>query len=78
MDTFEEALAVAAVIGLLRDGRAEELRRGRGLTTGQVARAIGVAPETVWRWETQKRTPRGRAAVRYLELLERLRDEVAA
>lgn len=72
-----EVLATAALVRHLRDGSAQEVRHGAGLGLGQVARAVGVTPATIWRWEHLKRTPRGAAAVRYFELLRKLEGAVA-
>ena len=53
------------------------LRNRSGLTQADVASAIGVERPTVSRWESGLRTPRGRHADAYAELLRALAAEVA-
>jgi DNA-binding transcriptional regulator YiaG len=55
-------------------GHARALRRAAGLSIGEVAHVVGVAPSTIYRWETARRRPRGDAARRYLHLLDGLTD----
>jgi transcriptional regulator with XRE-family HTH domain len=38
--------------------RVKELREHRGLSTGELARAVGVTPASVWQWENNGRHPR--------------------
>ena len=63
----EARLAVAS-------GRATSVREAAGLSQGEVARAIGVTPATLSRWEARQRRPTGGAAVRYARLLRMLAD----
>jgi len=72
IDTTERAVQIARVRALVRSGAAEKIRVASGLTISEVARAVGVYPSTVFRWESGSRVPRGERAVRYLQLLERL------
>lgn len=55
-------------------GAARSLRLAAGLSLGEVARELGVSVSCVFRWETGERRPRGDAALRYGELLERLAE----
>lgn len=48
------------------------IRQHANLTRAEVARAVGVDPSTVSRWESGERRPRGAAAARYADLLRRL------
>jgi transcriptional regulator with XRE-family HTH domain len=48
------------------------LRVQAGLTQAELGAAVGVARETVSRWETGKRTPQGATLDSYLEALEKL------
>lgn len=57
---------------LVRSGAARSIRVAAGLSLGEVAESVGVAPATVWRWEHGDRVPRGDAALRYGELLQAL------
>ena len=52
------------------------LRRQLGISIITVAETLGVRKETVSRWELGHRQPRGKNAVRYLELLERMQAEL--
>ena len=38
--------------------RVKQLRELRGLTTSELARAVGVTPASVWQWEKNGRHPR--------------------
>jgi transcriptional regulator with XRE-family HTH domain len=53
------------------------LRTRSGLTQAEIANAIGVQRPTVSRWESGLRTPRGRHADAYSQLLRGLAAEVA-
>ncbi|MFK0202104.1 helix-turn-helix domain-containing protein [Streptomyces lavendulae] len=48
------------------------LRRAAGLTQQQVADAIGVQYQQVYRWEQGAAEPRGRRRAAYLKLLQTL------
>ena len=51
---------------LTTSGEALKLRERAGLTTGEIAREIGVATSTIYRWETNARRPNSSdAALRY-------------
>jgi DNA-binding transcriptional regulator YiaG len=48
-------------------------REGAGLSQADIARAVGVTPAAVSRWEAgTRRVPRGAVLRTYLEVLERL------
>ena len=70
--------SVALARRLARDGTARLVRTEAGLSIYDVARDVHVAPGTISRWETGKRTPRGEAAVRYAQLLGELLEVVSA
>jgi len=72
IDTTERTVQIARVRALVRSGAAEKIRVASGLSKSEVARAVGVYPSTVSRWESCSRVPRGERAVRYAQLLERL------
>ncbi len=57
-----------------RAGAARSLRLAAGLSLREVADEVGVAVSTLWRWEAHERRPRGKAAVRYAEVLEELAE----
>jgi DNA-binding XRE family transcriptional regulator len=52
-----------------------EIRKRSGLTQDGMARVLGVTRITVLRWEAGQRSPRGKLAARYVDLLDRLRAE---
>ena len=64
------ALALKRFRSLVQTGRLGERREAVGLSQGDLARAIGVNPSTVSRWEIGARRPRPRHAVAVLELLD--------
>jgi DNA-binding XRE family transcriptional regulator len=55
-----------------RVGFGAAVRKAAGLTQAEVGREVGVSQMAVSRWESGERVPRGEAARRYGELLERL------
>jgi DNA-binding transcriptional regulator YiaG len=68
-----DAVRLAKARRLAASGTAERLRRGARLTLHDVARASGgVSHVTIMRWEKHARTPTGEAALRWLDLMEKL------
>jgi DNA-binding transcriptional regulator YiaG len=65
-----EALKLKRFHRLSQSGRLAELREGTGLRQADLARAIGVHPSQVSRWESGKGRPRPRNALALLELLD--------
>ena len=71
---------VVSIIGIrsaLASGRVAELRKRVRLSQGEFARAIGVSPAAVSRWESGARLPRGESLeqlVRVVRLLEQAVD----
>lgn len=51
------------------------IRVGAGLSQSDVAEILGVHRETVARWESGDRTPRGTTLIAYVDLLDQLRGE---
>lgn len=67
MDTRKlETLTTVRV--LCRSGKARTLRQAAGVSTREVAKALGVAPATVVRWETARCMPK-KAALDYAAVL---------
>lgn len=64
--------AVARARRLAKSGAGRALRVGAGVSIRELARAIGVAPSVVWRWERGERYPRADNAVRWVEVLDEL------
>lgn len=79
-DTDLERLT--AMRRLLKTGTAVQLRQGADLSRSEVAAMLQVSREALQKWELGDRTPRGRPALRYARLLERLqrtdRDAVSS
>jgi transcriptional regulator with XRE-family HTH domain len=56
----------------VKSGRATELRRTAGLSQGELAALVGVAPSAISRWESGSRVPRPDEAVAYGRVLRKL------
>lgn len=73
----QERQSLAHKITLRRQLPSPETRRAMremaGVSTADVAAALGVSRQTVSNYETGKRSPRGRHLEGYLEILEMLR-----
>jgi DNA-binding transcriptional regulator YiaG len=69
---------VARMRAAASSGKARELRLAAQLTCAEIAEACLVTEASVWRWENGRRTPQGKAALRYAKLLESLELEAAA
>ncbi len=54
------------------------IRLAAGATQLQLADALGADRVSIARWETGERSPRGEMRLRYIALLDELRDAVAA
>jgi DNA-binding transcriptional regulator YiaG len=65
-----EARALARVHRLVKADRLRTLREDAGLSQSDVARALGVNPSNVSRWESGESRPRGRHAVALLQVLD--------
>ena len=72
--TPHELLLIAEAREAARTGRGRELRQALDLSQSDIARTIRVEPQTISRWEGQRRSPRGAAAVRYARLLRLLAE----
>lgn len=53
---------------------ARAIRQAAGVSQIEVARELGVHPVTVARWEAGTRRPGGETALRYIALLDELRE----
>lgn len=76
--TDTQVLRLAEVRAAAASGEAARLRLEAQLSLGEVARACGVDQSTVWRWENGERRPRGNAALLYGQIIDTLRQRVAA
>lgn len=74
-DPMSDLLALKRVRALVKSGNARALRVSAGLGLTEMARAAGVAPRSLYRWEHGKQTPSGPAALRYGRVLQRLMQE---
>jgi DNA-binding transcriptional regulator YiaG len=68
----QRTLAIAKARQLSNSGTGRLLREAAGLNRYELARAIGVDPSTIFRWESGERRPRGDWALRYVNFLEKL------
>lgn len=67
-----------ARVRLLTDaGQARRIRELARLSQSDIARAAGVTPACISRWESGDRTPTGEGAAKYLQVLDRLASVVA-
>lgn len=72
IDNTPQPADLARVRDLCRSGFARSIRLSSGVSLREVADAVSSTPTSVHRWETAQRAPRGRAAVRYLAVLQEL------
>jgi len=63
---------LARVRRLCDSGAARAIRVAARVSLREVGRDVGVARQTVLKWERAERKPTGEAAIRYLRLLEEL------
>lgn len=69
IERLAEARALAA------SGEARRIRQTANLSLLEIGAGVGADPSTIGRWERGERVPRGRAALRYAQLLDRLRSQ---
>lgn len=69
---MSQLVELSRIRALVRSGAARSIREGAGISLAEIAREVGVAVATVWRWEHGQRQPRGEAALRYGRVLEEL------
>lgn len=60
---------------LVTSGEARRIREAAGLSLVNVASAVGADPSAIGRWERGERIPRGPAALKYAQLLARLKSQ---
>lgn len=75
--TPTEVLLLARARRLAATGAGRELRTGAHLSLREVAESVGVAPNTLWKWEQGQRSPRGSGAVAWAALLTELQRQPA-
>jgi len=75
---INKAGRLARVKAMAASGQAREVRLRCRLSLRDVALAVGVDASTVGRWEGGSRIPRGDAAWRYADLIDRLDRQVPA
>lgn len=72
-----DAVSLSQIRALARSGMAKSVRLAAGLSLQEVAEAIGAGgPSTIHRWENGDRRPHGEVAVRYLQLVDELIEEL--
>jgi DNA-binding transcriptional regulator YiaG len=67
-----DAVKLTLIRRLCETGAARAMRQAAGLSYSEAAASARVNRVTIFRWEHGQRRPHGEAALRYLELLERL------
>lgn len=71
-DRQQDLARLAFVRNLAQSGKARRIRRDADLSIAEMARAVGVAGPTVYRWETAECRPTGAAALHYHDILVEL------
>jgi DNA-binding transcriptional regulator YiaG len=67
-----QTTALARARATAAGGQARAIRLAARVSQAELAAELGCSRASVSRWETGQRAPRGRAAGRYLRLLQRL------
>jgi transcriptional regulator with XRE-family HTH domain len=62
---------------LASTGMGRQRREALSITQQDLAKAIGIRPATLCRWEGGQRVPRGEPAERWVQLLDELAESVA-
>jgi transcriptional regulator with XRE-family HTH domain len=65
----DELLDLAEAVRLSRSGLGRSIRLAAGVSAQVVAEACGISASALTRWEQGKRTPSGKAAVRWTRIL---------
>lgn len=73
--TGMDSVKLARARRLAATGAARSIRQAASLSLPELAAEIGIGVSTLWRWEAGQRQPRGDAAERYADLLDRLMRE---
>jgi DNA-binding transcriptional regulator YiaG len=63
---------------LIASGESLRIRKAAGLSLVSVASSVGVDPSAIGRWERGQRVPRGTGALKYAQLISRLRVQLEA
>lgn len=72
MSTTNTAPRLARLRTLMSTGTAKSIRLAAGVSLPEIARDVGVAHSTVYRWENNLNVPKGEPALRYAEVLDEL------
>lgn len=67
-----DAVSISLVRRAASEGTARRVRELSGLSLDEMARFVHVSPQTILRWELNRRRPRAEAAQRYAEALRLL------
>ncbi len=62
----------------IASGEARRIREAAGLSLVSVGGAVGADPSAIGRWERGERIPRSTAALKYAQLITRLRAQLVA
>jgi transcriptional regulator with XRE-family HTH domain len=63
---------LATIRAASQTGTSRNVRLAAGLSLREVADYVDVGVSTIYRWETGERQPRGKAALRYSDLIAEL------
>jgi transcriptional regulator with XRE-family HTH domain len=74
--TPEAVLSLVELRAAIASGRVREIRQKARLSQAELAKALGVTPAAVSRWESRQRQPKGEAAERLAHLLPLLASAV--
>jgi DNA-binding transcriptional regulator YiaG len=75
--TAKRMLLLKVAVDRSKNGTGRQIREQAQVPMRLVAEHIGVTEATVSRWETGDRRPRGEPAIRWVELLDEMRRELA-
>lgn len=75
--TKAHALRLVQLRAAISTGETRQIRVAARLSISEMADACGVDQSTLWRWEQGKRLPRGEHALRYADVIDSLRTQVA-
>ena len=76
MDPTDKLTELARIERLRVSGEARLIRARAGISARQLAKALGVRPQTVLSWEEAETRPRPVVALRWLRALDRLKAEM--
>jgi len=70
--TDDHTILIAAARRHATSGSGKTIRETALLSRAEIAAVVGVDESTVWRWEQGQQVPRGKRAVKWAQVLERI------